>query len=67
MRYRVIALVQTVRWHHNATESTEWNLWCSTPNRDHLWFPYDLPIKFKQRIDLNLRIKVKEVPTATAH
>lgn len=29
MRYRVIALVQTVRWHHNATESTEWNLWCS--------------------------------------
>jgi len=37
------------------------------PNRDHLWFLYDLPIKFKQRIDLNLRIKVKEVPTATAH
>ena len=29
MRYRVIALVQTVRWHHNATERTEWNLWCS--------------------------------------
>ena len=25
-----------------------------TPNRDHLWFPYDLPIKFKQRIDLRL-------------
>lgn len=29
MRYRVIATVQTVRWHHNATEWTEWNLSCS--------------------------------------